>query len=152
MLGIYDVFASDFTATIIVFLILLVLIAFIVARKNSISVFAGLGLIIVSLFSGPFAYLKKAVLELSEYRAKRKSESVPPKQVLLYRFFVAMQALLVVFAVALLATGLVSAWNQLVPSRMLRDSIGATEDNVKKLAPSTRSRTELSVSPNGCCA
>ncbi len=133
MLSIYDVFAQDPVATMIVFFLLLVLVAYVVARKNSVSVFAGLGLIIVSLFVGPFAYLKRAVLELAEYRSATKSQSVPPKQTLLFRFFAGLQALLVVFAVALLATGLVSAWYQFVPSKYLRDSIGAAEESVKKL-------------------
>ncbi len=134
MLAIYDVFAQDFVATLIVFLLLFILIAFIVARKNSISVFAGLGLIVVSLFVGPFAYLKRAVMDLAEYRTARTTESTPPKQALLYRFFAALQGILVICAVALLATGLVSAWNQFVPSKFLRDSIGATEENMKKLS------------------
>ncbi len=133
MLSVYDVFAQEFVATLIVFLLLLILITFIVARKNSLSFFAGLGLILVSVFVGPFAYLKRAVTEIAEYRSAQSAESVPPKQTLLYRFFAALQAILVVFAVVLLATGLVSAWNQFVPSKYLRDSIGASEEHLKKL-------------------
>ncbi len=144
MLSMYDVFAEDFTATIIVFLVLLIAIAYIVARKRSVSVFSGLLLVLVSLFSSPFVYLKKAILALADYRSNERTDVKQTRQYLLGKLLFALEALLVILSLVLLATGFVSGWNQLVPSKQLRESIGTLEDGLKKLNAELR-ETEPSV-------
>lgn len=133
MQTIIELFLGDFKATIIVFLALLIVIAYLFARKKSVAVLSGLMLIIVSLFYSPFIYFKKAVLGLADYDVKGKSDSVQPKQYLLNKLLFSLQALLVLISIAILAAGFVSGWNQMVPSKQLRETIRASEEELKQL-------------------
>ncbi len=133
MLNIFGLFAEDLTATLIVFLILFAAIAYFFARKKSLAVFSGVVLILLSLFYGPFVYLRKAVLGLADYSAKRKTEFVQTRQYLLNKLLFLLQALLVLVSIAILATGFVSGWNQMVPSKELRETISTTENELQKL-------------------
>lgn len=132
MQNIFGLFAEDFTATIIVFLVLLVATAYLFAREKSVAVFSGLLLVIVSLFYSPLIYLKKAVLGLADHGVIGKTGIVQAKQYLLNKLLFSLQALLVILSIAILATGLVSGWNQLIPSKQLRETISATEQELKK--------------------
>lgn len=133
MQNIFDLFAEDLTATLVVFLILFAAIAYFFAREKSVAVFSGIILIALSLFYGPFVYLRKAVLGLGDYSAKRKTEVVQPKQYLLDKLLFLLQALLVIVSIAILAAGIVSGWNQMLPSKELRETISATADELQKL-------------------
>lgn len=133
MLNIFDLFAEDLTPTIIVFLVLFGVIAYFFARGKSMALLSGLMLIFLSLFYSPFVYLKKAVLELAGHSAKRKTEVVQPKQYLLDKLLFMLQALLVIVSIAILAAGIVSGWNQMLPSKELRGTISATGDELQKL-------------------
>ncbi len=133
MLSIYDIFAEDFAATFILFVVLLLTIPFLVTRGKSVSFFKGLLLAVGAFFASPVVYFKRALDALADYPARRKTEGVRTKQYLLEKLTVASQALLVILAVALLATGFVSAWIQLVPSKQLRASVGDTEEGLQRL-------------------
>jgi len=133
MQNIFDLLTEDLAPTIIVFLVLFGVIAYFFARGKSIALLSGLILIFLSLFYSPFVYLKKAVLELAGHSAKRKTEVVQPKQYLLAKLLFLLQALLVIVSIAILAAGLVSGWNQMLPSKELRETISATGDELQKL-------------------
>lgn len=133
MQNIFGLFAEDLTATLIVFLILFAAIAYFFAREKSVAVFSGVILIALSLFYGPFIYLRKAVLGLADYSAKRKTEFVQTRQYLLNKLLLTLQALLVILSIAILATGFVSGWNQMIPSKELREAVSSTEGDLKRL-------------------
>jgi hypothetical protein len=133
MQNIFDLFAEDLTATLIVFLILFAAIAYFFAREKSVAVFSGVILIALSLFYAPFIYLRKAVLGLADYSAKRKTEFVQTRQYLLNKLLLTFQALLVILSIAILATGFVSGWNQMIPSKQLREAISSTGEDLKRL-------------------
>jgi hypothetical protein len=133
MENIFNLFAEDLTATLIVFLILFAAIAYFFAREKSVAVFSGVILIALSLFYGPFVYLKKAVLKLAGHGAKKRTEFEQPKQYLLDKLLFMLQALLVILSIAILAAGIVSGWNQTVPSKELRVAISTTEDELQKM-------------------
>lgn len=129
----FDLLAEDLTATLIVFLILFAAIAYFFARGKSFALLSGLILIIFSLFYSPFVYLKKAVLELAGHSAKRNTEFEQRKLYLLDKLLFLLQALLVILSIAILASGIVSGWNQMVPSKELREVISATGEELQKL-------------------
>jgi hypothetical protein len=133
MQNIFELFAEDLTATLIVFLILFAAIAYFFARDKSVAVFSGLILIALSLFYGPFIYLRKAVLGLADFSAKRKTEFVQTRQYLLNKLLLLLQAVLVILSIAILAAGFVSGWNQMMPSKQLREAISSTEGDLKRL-------------------
>ena len=133
MENIFNLFAEDLTATLIVFLILFAAIAYFFAREKSVAVFSGVILIALSLFYGPFVYLKKVVLKLAGHSAKKRTEFEQPKQYLLDKLLFMLQALLVILSIAILAAGIVSGWNQMVPSKELRVAVSTTENELQKM-------------------
>lgn len=137
MENLFDFFAADLLMTIIVFLVMIAGFAYLFAGKKFTAILSGLIFSVLSLFTSPFVYLKRTMLELVDYSSKGKVDLAETKHYLLNRLVTLLQALLVVLSAMVFAVGLVSAWGQLFPSKALRETIGATEEKLKKL------RTEI---------
>ncbi len=128
-----EFFSADLLTTFVVFIVLLAGFAYVFAGKKIIAVLSGLFSIILSVFSSPFIYFKKATVGLDNENAKVKAQAGQARYYLLNKLILVFQALLVILSVAVFAIGFVSAWNQLFPSKALRETIGATEEELKKL-------------------
>ena len=76
--------------------------------------------------------MKNAVLTLAEYGSKGETEFSHSKQYLLNKLLLSLQAILVVFAIAVLASSLVVGWNQMMPPKELRLAITQMEESIKK--------------------
>ena len=144
MINPFDALVDNFTATIFVFFVLLAILAYVAIGKKAMSLLLGILRALLLFFSTPFVYLKMSILELSTPASSTELKPVSAKQYMLTKFMVFMQALLFVVAVAILSGGLVSAWNQLVPSSLLRETISATTQELKDLK-STLQETEPAV-------
>jgi hypothetical protein len=129
----FDALSEHFIATVLVFVAFLAILAFVVTGKKSMSLFAGLFWSLLSLFSSPFIYLKRAVLDLASQPSNSTVDSASIKQYLLTKLLFFTQAFMVILSLVILSVGVVSAWNQLVPSKQLRDIITATDKELKEL-------------------
>lgn len=132
MQDIFVTFTENLIAEIIVFLVLFGLIAYLLARDKFVSLLYGFFRVIISFFYSPFIYMKKAVLSLAEYGTKGEGEFIKTKQYLLNKLMLSLQAVLVVLSIALLASSLVSGWNQMLPPKDLRVAISNLEEELGK--------------------
>lgn len=128
-----DLFQSlreHLTATIILFVILANLIAYLFAGKKIGSFYLGALRTLASLFYSPILYLKGSFLDLANFGKKGEKEFADNKQYLLNKFLIFAQLLLVVISVSIISAGIVSAWNAFLPPKYLRDRINEFETSI----------------------
>jgi hypothetical protein len=135
MLFLLETLAENLVAVIIVFLVLFALIVYLFARDNFFSVLYGFFRIIISFFYSPVIYMKKAVLALAEYGIKGEVEFMQTRQYLLNKLMISLQAFLVVISIVVLASSLVSGWNQMLPPKDLSERILSLETELGKEKP-----------------
>ncbi|MEI7812767.1 MAG: hypothetical protein WCJ01_10125 [Ignavibacteria bacterium] len=119
-------------ATIILFVILINIITYLLIRNKIGSFYLGALMTLASLFYSLLLYLKEAFLVLSDFGNKGEKEFSGSKQYLLNKFLIFAQLLLVVISLSIIAVGIVSAWNNFLPPKYLRDRITELEATVSE--------------------
>ena len=79
MENLFDFFAADLLMTIIVFLVMIAGFAYLFAGKKFTAILSGLIFSVLSLFTSPFVYLKRTMLELVDYSSKGKVDLAETK-------------------------------------------------------------------------
>lgn len=109
--------------TVLVFLLLFGVIAYLFARGRFLPLLRGFGRVILSFFICPFSYLRAAVLSMADHGADAGADVPASKQYLLNKLMLTLQAALVLASVAVFAWSVTDGWNSMLPPKLLRTSI-----------------------------
>mgnify|MGYP000890483837 CR=1 FL=1 len=131
MKTILHLFSSNLLATSLVFLALFFLIASLFAKERLGQMLQGLLRILASIFYSPFVYMKRAVLSLADHGVKGETEFSKTKQYLMNKLMLMLQALLVIFSLAVLSAGIVAAWNSMLPPKHVREFVKNLKMEIK---------------------
>jgi hypothetical protein len=71
------------------------------------------------------------VLVFVDYRLKGKSDTEQSKYYLFKKLLILLQALIVFLSIAIFTYGIVSGWDQMVPSKQIRELISTKEEELK---------------------
>ncbi len=133
MENIINVVIEFLAAFIILFIMLFVLIAFLFTREKFPNTIKGFFLVIASLFYSPFIYFKNSLISISDFSLRGEKGEQGTKQFLLTRFLTALQALLAIIVIIVITSGLITAWEILLPPKYAREENARLKEELEKL-------------------
>lgn len=123
---------EDSLVLILVFLFLFAGLVYVFMRERFLSTLAGFARVVVSLLYGPIIYLKNVLEELANYGSKGEKEFSHSRQYLLNKIFLALQVVIVLIFVLVIAGGILAGWNSFLPPKELRQAITRTEEGLEQ--------------------
>jgi len=127
------VVAEYIIAFIIVFVILFLLIAFLFTKSKFPDTIKGFFLVLASFIYSPFVYFKNSLISIADFRLKTEDGEQGTKQYLLQRFLTSLNALLAIIVIIIITSGIITAWEILLPPKYLREQNDALEDRLNEL-------------------
>jgi hypothetical protein len=118
-------------ASLVVFVILFLIVAYFFTGKKFSDTIRGFFLVIASLIYSPFMYFQKSLLAVAHFRLKEAIENEGERQYLLVRFLTSLQALLAIIVIAMIASGSIKAWNSLLPPKQAREENSRLEKSLE---------------------
>lgn len=108
-------------ASIVVFVVLFLIVAYLFTGKKFVDTIGGFFLVIASLVYSPFMYFRKSLLAVAHFRLKETIENEGERQYLLVRFLTSLQTLLAIIVIAMIASGVIRAWYSFLPPKHARE-------------------------------
>lgn len=133
MSGIGSTFEEYLLSSIIVFIILFIIVSLVFTGKKLPETIRGFFLVIASFFYSPFIYFKNSLLTISNFSLKEQDENEKSKQYLLIKFLTSLQALLAIIVLFVITSGIIAAWEILLPPQYVRENKARLEKAIENL-------------------
>lgn len=120
MLELLGVFKEYVWWSIALWLLLFVAFATWFARGDMRSFSVGLGRVLLSVFTSPFVFIRKAAASVLGFTPQEEQSYRASNQYLLNKAMLVLQAVVILLAISALAAGVVVTWNAWVPPSAVR--------------------------------
>ena len=125
--------AEYIVAFIIIFIILFLVIAFLFTKNKFPDTIKGFFLVLASFIYSPFVYFKNSLMSIADFRLRGADNDQTTKQFLLNRFLTSLQALLAIIVIIIITSGIITAWEILLPPKDLREQNDMLEARLSEI-------------------
>ncbi|OGU55711.1 MAG: hypothetical protein A2V66_13815 [Ignavibacteria bacterium RBG_13_36_8] len=118
---------------IIIFVILFTIVSYFLTDKNLIGTIKGFFLIVAAFVYSPFVYFRNSLILISRFSLKEGTDSTEIKQYLLIRFLTFIHAFLAIAVVAIITSGIITAWEIFLPPKYAREENARLVEQLENL-------------------